>query len=54
MKRIILCRSGCGGKCPEVFIEKDGIRIEDDYLNSIYMTHEQFEVLKEKIETGEL
>jgi len=53
MKHVILCgrKSGC---CPEVFMTKDEVRIQDDYLNSIIMTKEQFQELVDKIERGEI
>lgn len=46
----------CGRKrcCPEVHMTKDEVRIQDDFMNEIIMTKEQFEILKEKIENGEI
>ena len=53
MKKIILC-SRPNGCCPEVHMNKDEVRIEDDYMNEIIMTKEQFQVLVDKIERGEI
>ena len=52
MKKIVLCGKphGC---CPEVHIDADEVRIQDDYMNEIIMTKEQFDILKDKIERGE-
>ena len=52
MKRVVLCGKP-GGCCPEVRLYGDEVVIEDDYANEIRMSREQFDVLKEKIESGE-
>lgn len=53
MRTVVLCGGGrrC---CPKVHMDKNEVKIEDDYANEIVMTKEQFEILKEKIESGEI
>lgn len=40
--------------CPILTIDKDGILLEDDFGGRIKLTKEQFTLLKEKIQKGEL
>lgn len=49
MKRIILCRGGCGSKCPEVCIDEDIVTITNDNCEYVTMNTDQFEILKKKI-----
>lgn len=51
-KVILMCReNSC---CPELTISKKDIVITDDFEGKVTLTHEQFNVLKEKIQKGEL
>lgn len=52
MRKIVLC--GRGGCCPEVSILNDDVIIEDDYGNTARMTVEQFDILVEKRNNGEI
>jgi len=53
MKKIILCG---GGKpcCPEVWIDEANVYIVDDNDGAVQITKEQFDILKEKINSGEI
>ena len=52
MKKISLC---CGKPraCPEIWIDFDTVVIKDDDEHMVYMTTDQFKILKDKITKGE-
>ena len=53
MKKIVLC--GRPGKCcPEVLVTDEDVSILDDDGNIVMMNREQFDILKEKIVSGEI
>ena len=52
MKTVTLCHKP-GRCCPTVTVDKEVV-IKDDYDNTVRMTKEQFEVLKDKIKNNEL
>lgn len=52
MNKIVLCsRGGC---CPEVSILNNDVLIDDDWGNTVRMTEEQFDMLVEKRNNGEI
>lgn len=50
MEKIVLCGKPDGGCCPEVLLSKQNIVITDDEGNTVTLTYEQFEILKQKVE----
>ena len=51
MKSVKIC---CGrGRCPEIFYDMEGIIIRDEMKKEVSFTHEEFQVLKDKIIKGD-
>ena len=51
-KVVLMCKeNSC---CPELTISDDNVVIRDDFEGKVTLTHDQFDVLKEKIQKGEL
>lgn len=53
MKVVTLChhKNRC---CPVVTVDSSQATIDDDYGNTVRMTKEQFDILKQKIKNNEL
>ena len=49
---ILLC--GKDDCCPKLTIDKNRVEIDDDFGGRVRLTSEQFSLLKEKVQNGEL
>lgn len=54
MKTISFCKNPNGGCCPQLYKEDDLIIIIDDYGGRVKFDKLEWDVLKQKIEDGEI
>jgi len=53
MKKVVLCGKP-GGCCPEVWVDEANVYIVDDDDGAVQITKQQFDIMKEKIKSGEI